>query len=703
MNTPTPDSGPDYQMTGPIDDMGGTPSSHRVRRFLGFLLKYWWIPLVTVIIGFGAGAAYVYFKAPTFVSRSSMWETLKLSLPEGAMFTEDMQNVLGTESELLQSTTLREQALARMRLMTNTVEIPLGEDGQPLPVTIHVSGSAKSSVFVIEATSSNPAFTENYLNALMGAYLDYKKNVRQIISGDTLASISEQMQRWERDLKVEQDALAAFQETNNISTLQEEGQIAGDYLAKLKTQLSDLQLEDQVLDVTADETNESAVDELNTNANLPKVAAMTGSNSTAKVVAKQSLTPAEIELKRQQEIVNDYYRNQQAESNRVAQLHLEEEHQKEQQHFKEEHRINQLQIQNVQAAISQWEAKVAVANRLIAEANRLKLNVDRVQSVYDRLALLVENVDISRNIDQDSLAILEPASPVKRSYSSEESGMVLASVGGLAAGLGLVFLIMVRDDRFTSVTEVNTALGDAVIGMLPEVGGKGNGDLPLLELNDPRHAYAESYRSLRSALLFLPTEGERPKILLITSAMPNAGKSTIAANLARTMALSGSRVLLVDGDLRKGHLHQRLNLPNEPGFSELLHQTCEPEKVIQTDPLSNFDFISRGKCSRNPGDLFLGSNLDEVLARWRRDYDYVVIDSSPLFAADDASCLAPKVDGTLFVVRSNHSSARAVREALELLAQRQAKVIGVIFNGVNTSARSYHYYKYADYHPSIKA
>ena len=272
---------------------------------------------------------------------------------------------------------------------------------------------------------------------------------------------------------------------------------------------------------------------------------------------------------------------------------------------------------------------------------------------------------------------------------------------GLAAGLGIVFLIGIRDDRFTTITEVNTTLGDSVVGLLPEAGQEGGSVMPLLALNDPRHIYAESYRSLRSSLLFLATDGERPKVILITSAMPGEGKSTVSANLARTLALSGSRVLLVDGDLRKGHLHRLLGLQREPGLAELLSQTCDPDKVMQKDSQANLTFISSGgKFSGNPGDLFLGSGLDQILARWRQEFDYVLIDSSPLFAADDASCLAPKVDGTLFVVRSRQSSARAAREAMEMLAQRQARVLGVIFNGADTSRRSYHYYKYAEYYPS---
>ncbi len=124
--------------------------------------------------------------------------------------------------------------------------------------------------------------------------------------------------------------------------------------------------------------------------------------------------------------------------------------------------------------------------------------------------------------------------------------------------------------------------------------------------------------------------------------------------------------------------------------------------MIQRDSIPNFAFVTCGNHSGNPGDLFLGSGLDQVLARWRQEFDYVVIDSSPVFVADDASCLAPKVDGTLFVVRRGRSSARAVSEALDLLAQRQARVLGVIFNGADPSARSYYYDKFAHDKTSAK-
>ena len=128
MNTPLlPAPDQDFQLAGPTDDPGASGTSARLRRFLTFLLKFWWIPVLTLAIGIVLEAAYVHWKQPAFVSKASMWETVKLTLPEGEVFSEDMQNYMGTLSGLLQSETLRQQALAILRASTNNASIVYGQ------------------------------------------------------------------------------------------------------------------------------------------------------------------------------------------------------------------------------------------------------------------------------------------------------------------------------------------------------------------------------------------------------------------------------------------------------------------------------------------------------------------------------------------------------------------------------------------------
>jgi capsular exopolysaccharide synthesis family protein len=694
--------GQDYSSPGPAGEYGAGGSSGGIRRFFVFLRKHWWVPVLTLLLAGGGAIALILLTPPIYISTSAMYETEHLHLSEGVLFTEDASTYIGTQLELLKSASMGQVAIDRLRSL-GTNGVPVDKDGLPLRVTLSFREAPKSTVFVITASSADPALSQNYLDALMSGYLDYKQEVRKRVAGETFASVARQVGASETNMKAALEDLTTFQRSNNLAILQEEGTGAGAHLEKLETELSDLQLQSKLLQATEVELKAGVPPDNSGGGSPADLLKDLGSSGQSAVNNTAQLTPwQEIALlKMQREKLSVNHRPTHP---KVVALDAEiAKFEKLSEIFRGENReqlqarqeaIN-MRMTNVMAFINDSKSNVTEFSSRIAEAERLKQDLARDQTVSDQLNTLLRNVDITRNTDLETLEILEHASPAKRSYAGVIKSAVLVLFGGLAFGLGIVFLIEKRDDRFTSPIEVNSALGDAIVGLLPEVAQKGKEPMGLLEMNDSRHGYAESFRRLRSGLLFLATEGERPKVLLITSAMPNEGKSTVAANLARALALSGSSVLLVDGDLRRGSLHRLLKMQGEPGLAELLRRACEPDKVIQRDSMPNFAFVSCGDHSGNPGDLFLGSGLDQILARWRQEFDYVLIDSSPVFVADDASCLAPKVDGTLFVVRRGHSSARAVSEALDLLAQRQARVLGVIFNGADPSARNYYYDKYA--------
>ena len=708
-NPLTPVPVPDYQPLAPAEiDITPAPK-FRLQKFLMFLLKFWWVPVITVVLSLSGAVVYVLLQPPTFVSTASMWETVKLRLPEGSLFSEDMQNFLGTQTELLQSIRLRDLTLSNLQANT-AVPIPRDKDGEALHVAIRVTASAKSSVFTLQATGSQAAYIKDYLNKLMDVYLEYKKEVRESVSGGTLTSIDDQLQKAGRDLKENQDLLSTFQRSNNLAILQEAATGASGYLTRLKTQLSDLQLESRLLQAATQSATNAAAGTNDVPLEVTAVTSMPGSTSSGNQQQSESQsTSKDLELlKIQKQRLSKYLRPKHPKIVKLdtdierAEKLLDVFRRQNRQQLASAQSANQLKTENVLASIREWEAKVVEANAKMSEGERLKLNVQRAQSVYDRLSVLAQNVGISSKIDQETLAILEHASPPKRSYAKERSVLAMAGICGLGLGFGFIFLLTVRDDRFGSVFEVNEKLGDAVVAQVPEAPLVGGKQPVLLESGDANHMYAESYRNLRSALLFLAIEGERPKVILITSALPNEGKSTVSANLARTLAMGGARVLLVDADLRRGALHGLLGLSRGPGLAELLRQPEDADKLLQTNSLPTLRFIPAGTRTNNPGDLFLRPELDQILTKWRKDFDYVLIDSSPVFATDDAPTLAPKADGTLFVVRSQFSGARQVREALELLQRRQAKILGVVFNRANATARSYYYYKYSEYYSAPK-
>jgi capsular exopolysaccharide synthesis family protein len=707
MNSLPPALPQDLDYPAPMPNEGPSRTDPRIRlqKFLTALGKFWWVPLLTLVLCVGAGVLVFIYLPPIFVSYAQLWETEKLKLPEGATFTEDPETYVGTLREVLQSGTMNQNALQIIQLAGTNIPVA-DPSGKPFEVKISLVQAPKSSVFLVEADSSNPAFTRAYLNALISAYREYKQMVRKEVSGDTLASISDQVKRLERDLQAGQDALAEFEQSNNFAVLQQENEIAGGYLAKMKTQLADYELQDRLLDAVALEKESNLTGATNSTSSLFDSLHDTTSAATPSTESQSAFRDIAV-LTAQRDRLSKYLRPQHpkivkldadiALSQRLIDLY----HRQNQQQIDQSRQALQIRINGERKAISDWEAKVAYANSRLVEFERLKVSVARKEALYERLVSMLQNVDISRNIDQETLTVLEPASNATRSYKTALIILAMSVMGGLASGFGLVFLAAWRDDRIVSLVEVCEQITDNVVGQVPEIKQlKSGAPLGILESNDDRHMYVESYRSLRSALLYLTSASERPKVILVTSAMPNEGKSTIATNLARILALGGARVLLVDGDLRKGQLHDLLGLQPKPGFSDFLRGTEDFDKIVQASSLPNLSFISRGTNLHNSGDLLIGPAFDQFLLRGRQQFDHVIMDTSPVFATGDATTIAPKVDGTLFVVRSHFSRTSMVKEALELLYRRQAPVIGLIVNRANSSDQSYHYYKDAKYYAS---
>jgi polysaccharide biosynthesis transport protein len=224
-----------------------------------------------------------------------------------------------------------------------------------------------------------------------------------------------------------------------------------------------------------------------------------------------------------------------------------------------------------------------------------------------------------------------------------------------------------------------------------------------LSVDDERHAFLEAYRNLRSSLLYMATQGKRPRVILVTSAIPGDGKSMTTANLAITMALGGSRVLLIDADMRKGLLHRRLGLEATPGLSEVLTATTHWKEAVRNTQIPNLTLLPRGNPSRNPGEMFLNKSMRDLIAELAREFDCVIFDTAPVMAADDVTSLAPHVEGVLFVIRANYTSARIARAALDLLYQREVSVLGLVLNGVQTTGGDYYYYRYKEYYADYKS
>jgi capsular exopolysaccharide synthesis family protein len=359
-----------------------------------------------------------------------------------------------------------------------------------------------------------------------------------------------------------------------------------------------------------------------------------------------------------------------------------------------------LEIQNLEKSVKEWDAKALDLQAKTAQYQRLKANSQRIQALYDRLLATMQTLDVNKEVSPESVMISEKAAPARPNRPDLLRQALVGAFIGLALGIGLLLFLDRLDDRIGSFTELQGLFDEEVLGQVPrEKSVSSKRRMSLIEPEDERHSFVEAYRNLRSSLLYMAETGKRPKTILVTSSVPNDGKSVTAANLAVTLATGACRVLLVDADLRKGMLHDRLGVPAEPGLAEVLSRGAAWETVVVPTKYNNLFVLPAGGYTVKSSELFLSETTKAFLQEAAAKFDYVILDTVPVMAADDVTSLAPQVDGVLFVIRAVFTSARVAQASLEALYQRRARVLGLVFNAVPpTSVEYYYYYRYKNYY-----
>jgi succinoglycan biosynthesis transport protein ExoP len=357
-------------------------------------------------------------------------------------------------------------------------------------------------------------------------------------------------------------------------------------------------------------------------------------------------------------------------------------------------------IKTTQNDLNAAEPKALDSDLLKAQLDMLEEQKARDLKTYDDLQTTRRNASLSNEVNLDDVQITGHASPPEPVPSGWFKAMAVAIFGGLASGLGILFLIDRMDDRMGSISDFQQHFAEHVIGQIPRDPTPGNTEL--LRSEDDRHMLVESFRNLRSTLLFMPLDGQRPKTLLITSAIPNEGKSTVSSNLALVLAFAGMKTLLIDADLRRGAIHQAFGLTRDPGLTDVLRHGVKWEDAVRTTNVENLHVLPRGRNVPQPSEYLLSRSTDQLIQELYPLYDYIIIDTSPILAADDTASLAPKIDATLFVVRLSFTSAKMTRKSLEILYNRQANIPGLILNQVDTSSPEFVYYQYSEYYNTAK-
>lgn len=341
----------------------------------------------------------------------------------------------------------------------------------------------------------------------------------------------------------------------------------------------------------------------------------------------------------------------------------------------------------------EWEEQAIEVSKKEQEYNNIIRNTERLQSLYDLVFNRIKEIDISVGIEPESVRIMERAKPASSPVTPRKlQSIFMAAMIGLGIGLALIFGLEYIDDSFRFPEEIGQILHLPFFGIIPAASWDPS-DLRTHVLSniDLKSGLSEAYRNVRSALMY-STSGGRGRVLAVTSAIPKEGKTTTCLNLAISLAQAGSRILVVDADLRRGEIHKFFGLEGGRGFSDILVGQAKPEAVIQRTGVPNLDIVATGSFPPNPAEIVMHPELHSFIEYAKRTYDRILIDCPPIMAVSEAIILASLVDGVVLVIWAGQTSRKLVQTAVQLLRERGTTILGCVLNNLDFERVGYYYY-----------
>ncbi|MDX2109748.1 MAG: polysaccharide biosynthesis tyrosine autokinase [Verrucomicrobiota bacterium] len=656
------------------------------------LSRYWWILLLCVAGGLGYQSWKAMSLETVYLSHSRMVVNGRISIQDGPAYREEISNFFGTQIELMTSPAVYERAMERV--------IALNPKLRPTRPSLTARQQPSASIFMLQATGADPDFTQKFLDAIMEEYIAFRRDMREQTSSSTLQAITLQLDKIEQEINQQENAVVDFQKENNLVFLKEQGNTAGSYLARLKNNQAELKTQLLLLDGL----------DLNGTAD-PTISAADGSKEDMLKLTNLDFAKDYFQTSRQLESLkaelSDYSQYLKPRHPKIIKLNQDIERTNNLvqilraqaiARIDEQRQLMKKQIHNLDRIILDWEVIALDTSRKTAEFDRMNSRLERMRGTQLRLSESLKSIDMNQKIDQDPVSVLDRASTSAPIGTALQSKLTNGALMGFLVGVALLVGLRMVDNRIVSTEDIKTRFEAPVLSIIPLEKRNKSGQLTLLQPKDDRHLFAEACRTLRSSLLFMKGPNGPISTIVVSSSIPEEGKSTIAANLAVALAFTSSKIILVDTDLRRGHLCKAFGITQHPGLSEYLIGGITLDSVIHKTSIPDLDFIASGEYPERPGELLLSNRMDGLIIELRKRYEYVIFDSAPILATDDTAGFSAKADALLFVVRSTHTQVRQIMASVERLELRGTKVQGYVLNCVDVRGSDYYYYKKYNYY-----
>src|ERR1041384_5786275 len=370
--------------------------------------------------------------------------------------------------------------------------------------------------------------------------------------------------------------------------------------------------------------------------------------------------------------------------------------------------------QMLHEAMEKQKQEANKLNESAIEYSLLKRDLESNRTLYEGLLERLKEAGVTAGLKSNNFRIVDAArKPTVPAEPNIPRNLTFALALGLTAGIGLAFVLEALDNTVHTPEQAQAISALPSLGMIPlgsllgEVGAprlavaSSKEAVELVTQARPQSQMAESYRALRTSLL-LTSLGTPPKAILVTSALPQEGNTTTSVNTAIVLAQKGSRVLIIDADMRRPSVHKALGMGPRTGLSNVLTGSAQlHQAIVRSTVVPTLYIMTAGTPPPNPAELLASSNMRDVLNELREQYDHIVIDTPPTLSVTDAVLLSTNADSVVLVIRSGQTTRQALRRARDLLVRVNARIAGVLLNAADLKSADYYYYyeyrgKYGD-------
>ncbi|MGC2400717.1 MAG: polysaccharide biosynthesis tyrosine autokinase [Acidobacteriaceae bacterium] len=689
-----------------------------LQHFLLIGKKYIWLVLVCAILGTAAG----FVQNATTPKQYRSTANIEITQDTADQFRMDTGGYdgyidvtkLDTEIAILKSSTLAMKTIQSLHLEQNKDFLPLGSNhvwdltkigDRHALVGIFEGGLAAeryghTNMLDLSFTARNPELAALICNTLISNYVEHNFTENYAATQEVSDWLSLQLGDLKKRLEASQEHMLTVQKDIGLVGIDQTQSIVLSRLVDISHDLT--QAESQRLVAQA---------RLVTLQSAPPAVLATLAGDSVLLGLKERLTNLQAEnasLGAKYGAKNPRLLEIRSEIAEVTQA-MKQEQQVVVSRAREELRAAKENQDALQRRLDQEKGSAYMGNSKAVEYSLARREYEANRALYDGLQQRLQEAGIIAGLHSTNIRRIDPAdAPDFPSEPRKSVNLTLGLLCGLGIGLVLSFMVEALDSNIKTIYDIEERLGLPMLGVVPQVDSKLLSPETFVQdatspLPGAWSRLAEAYRSLRTTIL-LSRAGTPPQVILVSSAKPSEGKTSVTTLESIVFALNGARVLLIDSDLRRPSVHLRFRIGNKIGLTSVLTGKTPLQDAIVTVPaVPTLHILPAGPIAPMPAELLGSLQMQRLIEGLRANYDFILIDTPPVLTVTDAAVLVSISDGVVLVLRYGQASRNVVARASEILLRSGAHLLGVVLNAVDLQSSDYaEYYgrAYNDYYQS---